>query len=272
VKRRHIRQDAVAGLPGAIASVPDGMASAVLVGVNPIYGLYASMTGPIAGGLTTSTKLMLVTTTTAAALAAGSALEGVAEADRPGALFLLTMMAGIVMILAGLARTGRYVRFVSHSVMIGFLTGVAVNIVLGQLGDLTGFAAEGANSLTKAWSVITNVDAINVASMITGLAAIAIILGLNRTKLAAVSALVAVVAPTLGVIVFGAGDVARVSDAGDIPGLTSQLLDQLQDTGTVTVSGPIHPVTATEMLGQSTLDALHEAQSWLVEHRSTQPE
>ena len=43
------RRDAVAGVPGAIASVPDGMASAVLVGVNPVYGLYASMAGPIAG-------------------------------------------------------------------------------------------------------------------------------------------------------------------------------------------------------------------------------
>ena len=71
-----LREDAVAGIPGAIASVPDGMASAVLVGVNPVYGLYASMAGPIGGGLAVSTRLMVVTTTTAAALAAGSALSG----------------------------------------------------------------------------------------------------------------------------------------------------------------------------------------------------
>ena len=57
-----LRQDAVAGVPGAIASVPDGMASAVLVGVNPVYGLYASMAGPIGGGLAVSTRLMVVTT------------------------------------------------------------------------------------------------------------------------------------------------------------------------------------------------------------------
>ena len=42
------------------------------------------------------------------------------------------------MVLAGMARLGRYTRFVSHSVMLGFLTGVAVNIILGQLPDLTG--------------------------------------------------------------------------------------------------------------------------------------
>jgi Sulfate permease family len=49
-----LRQDVVAGVPGAIASVPDGMASAVLVGVNPLYGLDASMAGPIGGGLAVS--------------------------------------------------------------------------------------------------------------------------------------------------------------------------------------------------------------------------
>jgi branched-chain amino acid transport system permease protein len=65
----------VAGLPGAIASVPDGMASAVLAGVNPVHGLYASFAGPVAGGMTASTKLMVITTTTASALAAGSAVK-----------------------------------------------------------------------------------------------------------------------------------------------------------------------------------------------------
>src|SRR3954465_6160941 len=99
-ERRNFRADVVAGLPGAISSVPDGMAAAVLVGVNPIHGLYASFAAPIAGGLTSSTRLMVITTTTAAALAAGSALEGVDPADRPDALVLLTIIAGVVMILA----------------------------------------------------------------------------------------------------------------------------------------------------------------------------
>ena len=136
-ERRYLRQDTIAGLPGAIASVPDGMASAVLAGVNPVQGLYASFAGPIAGGLTASTKMMVITTTTAAALAAGSAVEGIAPADRGQAMSLLTLLAGAAMIVAGLARLGRYTRFVSHSVMMGFLTGVAVNIIRGQIPDLS---------------------------------------------------------------------------------------------------------------------------------------
>src|ERR1700760_2224699 len=87
-ERAHLRADLVAGLPGAIGSVPDGMAAAVLVGVNPVQGLYAGFAGPIAGGLSSSTRLMVITTTSAASLAAGSALKSVPAGQRPEALLL----------------------------------------------------------------------------------------------------------------------------------------------------------------------------------------
>jgi len=110
----------------------------VLAGVPPTHGLYASFTGPIAGGLTSSTRLMVVTTTSAAALAAGSAIAGVPEAQRSDALLWLTLLTGGLMIAAAVVGLSRHVRFVSHSVMLGFLTGVAVNMVLGQLPDCSG--------------------------------------------------------------------------------------------------------------------------------------
>lgn len=113
-ERRSLRADLVAGLPGAISSVPDGMAAAVLVGVNPVQGLYAGFAGPIAGGLTSSTRRMVITTTSAASLAAGSALRSVPEAQRPEALLLLALMAGAALVAAGLAGLGRYTRFVSY--------------------------------------------------------------------------------------------------------------------------------------------------------------
>ena len=215
--RQHFGKDLVAGLPRSIGSVPDGMAMAVLVGVNPVHGLYASFAGPIAGGLTSSTQLMVITPTTAAALAAGSAVVGFDADQRPAALFLLTVLAGIAMIAAGLLRLGRYTRFVSHAVMTGFLTGIAVNIICGQLGDLTGVAAQGANALAKAWDVITHPSSINLASLLTGLAALAILFGLARTRWKIVSALVALIIPTLAVVIAGADSVARVDDQGAIP-------------------------------------------------------
>ncbi len=214
---RDLKADALAGLPGAIGSVPDGMAASVLAGVNPVYGLYASFAGPIAGGTTVSTRLMVIAPTSAAALAAGSALIDIPAGERPAALFLVTLLAGLLMLLAGLFRLGRYARFVSHSVMTGFLTGVAVNIVLGQLPDLTGVAATGDIALTKALDVVTHPSAIELAPLLTGLGAVAAILVLGRTRLAMVGALAAIVVPTAVVQLTGAGSVALVSDAGDIP-------------------------------------------------------
>ena len=163
-KRSTLKTDAVAGLPGAIGSVPDGMAASVLAGVNPIHGVYASFAGPVAGGLSASTKLMVITTTSAAALAAGSALENLSPEERPGALFLLTLIAGGAMIAAGLLRLGRFTRFVSHSVMVGFLSGVAINIIAGQIPDLTGAEADGSVAVQKAWDVIIHPSRIDAAS------------------------------------------------------------------------------------------------------------
>jgi SulP family sulfate permease len=106
-ERRYVRADIMAGLPGAISSVPDGMAAAVLVGVNPVQGLYAGFAGPVAGGLSSSTRLMVITTTSAAALAAGSALQSVPAGQRPAALLLLVLMVGVALMAAGLAGIGR---------------------------------------------------------------------------------------------------------------------------------------------------------------------
>ncbi len=214
---KSLRADMVAGLPGAIASVPDGMAAAVLAGVNPVQGLYASFAGPVAGGLTSSTRLMVITTTSAAALAAGSALQSVPAGQRPEAIPLLVILVGLVLAAAGLLHLGRYTRFVSYSVMIGFLTGIAVNIVCGQLGDLTGVAATGDFPLAKAVDVLSHPGRINLASLFAGLGALAILFGLARTRLAVISALGALVIPTVVVALAGGQSVTRVGDAGDIP-------------------------------------------------------
>lgn len=215
---KTLRSDAVAGIPGAIAGVPDGMAASVLAGVNPIHGLYASFAGPIVGGGAASTQLMVITTTSAAALAAGEAIATLPPGDRAGALFLLTLLAGAAMILAGVLRLGRYTRFVSHSVMVGFLSGVAVNIVLGQIPDLTGARTEATGTLAiqKAASVLLHPRWIDVPTLLVGLAAIAIVVLLRPTRLSKVGALLALIVPTATAAAFDAG-VATVAGNGAIP-------------------------------------------------------
>lgn len=206
-----------AGLPGAIASVPDGLASGVLAGVNPVQGLYASFAGPVAGGLSSSTRLMVITTTSAAALAAGSAVEGLDRADRSPALVLLTAIAGGLMILAGRARLGRYTRFVSHSMMAGFLAGIAVNIVCSQIPALVGAPAEGSFPLAKALGVLVHPSRIDFASLLTGCGALALLGLLGKGRWALVSALVSVAVPTFLVWAGRLDGVASVDDISPVP-------------------------------------------------------
>jgi len=212
-----LKEAAVVALPRTAASVPDGMAAAALVGVNPIHGLYASFVGPMVGGLTTSTKLMVVTTTSAAALAAFSAIQGVPADDRLAALFLLTVLAGGIMVLAGFFGLGRFTAFVSHSVMVGFLSGVAVSILLGQIPDLLGAEVEASGSVGKAMEVLFNPSLVDVPSLIVGVSALVALVALPRTRLAKYSALIALIVPSIAVALLGYFEpVLQVEDAGEI--------------------------------------------------------
>ncbi len=206
----------MAGLPGAIGSVPDGMAASVLVGVNPIHGLYASIVGPFVGGLTASTTRMLVSTTSAASLAAASALSGVPSSDRAASLFLLVAFAGVLMVIAAILKLGRYTRFVSQSVMQGFLAGVAVNIIAGQIPDVMSVSASGGFSIAKAFDALRHVaDASGPALLCAALTVLAAV-GLGRTRLHQVAAVASIVVPTVVVAAFSL-DVLIVADLGDIP-------------------------------------------------------
>lgn len=216
-ERRHLRADLVAGLPGAISSVPDGMAAGVLAGVSPAHGLYAAVAGPSVGGLATSTRLMVVTTTSAAALAAGSAVSEVAPGDRSDAMLWLTLLVGVALLAAAAADLSRYIRFVSYSVMLGFLTGVAVNMVLGQVGDLLGIDPHGATAVSKALYCLRHLDQLHGPAALTGVGTLVLLVGLGRTRVAILASVVAIVVPSLAVALTDPSGVLLVSDTGTIP-------------------------------------------------------
>ena len=224
-----LKEASVVALPRTAASVPDGMAAAALVGVNPIYGLYASSLGPIVGGLTASTKVMVVTTTSAASLAAASALVGVPVEDKLASLFLLTILAGGLMVLAGFLGLGRFTAFVSHSVMTGFLTGVATSILLGQIPDLVGAETDASGSVGKALDVIFHPSSIDFPSLLVGVSALALLVILPATSLRKYAALIALIVPSVAVVLFGFFDsVLQVDDTGEIVrGLPLPTLPQL---------------------------------------------
>jgi SulP family sulfate permease len=223
-----IRSELVPGLSAAIGGVPDGMAGAVLAGVNPVLGLYASMLGPFVGGLLSSTQLLRVTSTSAAALAAGDVLLPLPPEARLPALALLVVLIGVLQVAAGLARLGRLTRFVSHSVMIGFLTGIAVLIILGQLGNFTGYEADGAGRIAQTINLALNLDQIDPASTAIGGLTLLLALLLLRTRLRLYAALIALVIPSALAVALRLESVQRVGDISAIPrGLPALALPSL---------------------------------------------
>jgi SulP family sulfate permease len=213
----HISKDGAAAVTGAIASVPDGMASSVIIGVNPIHGLYASAFGPIAGGLTAPTVLLVFSTTSAGSLAAADVVSQWDGNDRLAALLMITALAGVLQLLAGAIGFARLTTFVSHSVMTGFLTGIAVLIIVGQAGNLVGYDASGANAVTRTWDLITHAGDFELQTIAMSLLSFAVLLGATRAGPKVAAPLFALAVPSLLVAIAGLDDVALVKDIGSIP-------------------------------------------------------
>lgn len=217
--RASLRENGIAGLNSAVSSVPDGMASGILVGVNPIYGLYACMVGPIAGGIFSSTQLMIIATTSAASLSAGQALGALQGDARDNALFLMVVLIGVLQILFGLLRLGQVTRFVSYSVMTGFIIGIAVLTILSQLPTISGYElTAGNNKVTQTINLMSNLDRINLWSLAVAVVTAVLAILLPRTKLGNFGRLAAIVIPSGLVASFGLESVQIVRDVGEIPG------------------------------------------------------
>ena len=154
IRRETLGDDAIAGLVLGVESVPDGLAAGLLAGVNPLSGLYAYMFGTLSGSVTTSSSFMAVQATGAMAVIISDVPTVHTSSDPARALFTLAMVTGLIMIIAGFLKLGSALRFVSNAVMVGFISAVGVNIVLGQLANFTGYKAAGANRVVRAFNTL----------------------------------------------------------------------------------------------------------------------
>lgn len=214
---RKLKADLSAGFTTALVAIPDGIASAILAGLNPIYGLYALMIGtPIAAALASS-QFMYVANTGALAIGTGGALEGYSGDAQVQALIVLVLLVGSIQLALGLFKLGGLVRFVANAVLIGFMTGVAVRIIMSQLGEFTGQHPEGANALLRTFDWLVNLPRMHLTSVAVGMGTLALILLLNRTRLAQLGMAIALLVATLVVWLAGLNDVATLQDSALIP-------------------------------------------------------
>ena len=215
--RTTMRSDLMAGLTFAAVNIPQGLAYALMAGITPVNGLYTLMVATPVAALFTGSVFMNVSSTSALSASLADTLNGFASAERLAVMGLLVVLMGLFQLLLGALRLGWIMRFVPNSVMVGFVSGVAANIILGQLGDLTGYYSEESNKLLQLADTIVNRELIQIESLTVGLLTIAMIYLLERTRLKSVALLAALAVSSAAALLFGFADVLNVSDVADIP-------------------------------------------------------
>lgn len=187
----NMKGDLLAGITVALALIPEAIAFSIIAKVDPAVGLYASFaiavviafTGGRPGMISAATGAMAIVFVT---LVAEHGVEY---------LFAATILTGIIQLLMGVLRLGRFITFVPHSVMLGFVNALAILIFMAQITHFHG----------ASWAMY---------AMVAG--TLAIIYGLPRLTQAVPSPLVAIVVMT-AVAIFTGAPLSTVGDMGQIP-------------------------------------------------------
>lgn len=186
--------DLSAALTAALVTVPQAMAYSILAGLPLSCGLFAAIFSAIIASVTSSSSYMIVGPTNAIAmlLQIGTAeimytyFREVTGPERQAVilqiLMQLTMLVGILQITVAALKLGRLTQFVSHSVVVGYLFGVALSLSIGQLPNFFGLTAPAdANSLVGLlYYVFTHLSQLHIPTTLLGIASLAMLLMLNK--------------------------------------------------------------------------------------------
>jgi SulP family sulfate permease len=214
--RSHIRGNVLAGVVVGIVALPLALAFAIASGARPEQGLYTAIVAAVLTSLFGGTRVQISGPTGAfvAVLSIITAQHGIAG------LQIATIMAGVILVIFGAARLGGVIKFIPNPVIVGFTSGIAVIIFVGQWKDFLGLtpAPSGLRFHEKFWALLHSLPTINFAT--TGLALLSLaILILGARHLKRIPApLLALVAVTLLQWIFHFQGVATIgSTFGGIP-------------------------------------------------------
>ena len=217
------REDLSAGITTAVMIVPQGMAYAMLAGLPPIIGLYASTFPLKVYALFGTSRQLAVGPMALASLLVASAINQISagaqltEAEYVGLSILITLTAGSFQLIMGVFRLGGLVNLLSHPVVSGFTTAAAFIIGVSQLHYLVGFyTPAGASPFRTLVYLFDNLGKTNLASLFVGLGAIAIIVLIQKRRPELPAALITVVAGILGSYLFDFSSMG-IATLGSIP-------------------------------------------------------
>lgn len=185
-QRPWLAGDLTAGLIVTVMLIPQSLAYAMLAGLPPQVGLYASILPLLAYALFGSSMTLAVGPVAVASLMTASALSPLATpgSDTYVALaVLLALMSGLILLVAGVLRLGFLAYFLSHPVISGFISGSAILIAMGQLKYLLGISLPGGSIIATLNGLFDQISSVNGDTALIGIAAL-IFLFFARSRLA----------------------------------------------------------------------------------------
>ena len=218
--REKLTGDLSAGLTVGVMLIPQGMAYALIAGLPPIYGLYASLVPLVIYALFGTSRQLAVGPVAMVSLLVAAAVGPIAGGDTQlyiGLALLLSLMVGLLQFGLGLARFGFLVNFLSHPVLAGFTSAAALIIGLSQLKHLLGISIERSHYIHEIlWTAVQKAGAVDPMTLVLGGGSIALLVGLRWWKKSFPGALAAVVVTTLATWGFGLHEMG-VAIVGSVP-------------------------------------------------------
>jgi high affinity sulfate transporter 1 len=194
-QKTWFRYDLLAGISVAAVALPIAIAYSQLAGVPPVFGLYASLLPLVAYALLGSSRQLIVAPDGATCAIVAAVVAPLALQDPVRTLSLtaaLAIVAGVFCIAAGLARLGFLTNFLARPILTGYLNGIAICIIAGQLGTLFGFSLRPSGFFRLLWQFFSKLSEIHGPTLTVGGATLAVLLLLARLTPKVPGALVAV--------------------------------------------------------------------------------
>ena len=218
-ERSWLRSDLGAGLSVAAIALPVGIAYADLAGVPAVVGMYSAIFPLLAYALFGSSRQLMTGPDAATCIIVAASLGPLAGGDPERYLALmviLTLMTGILYVVAGFSRLGFIANFLSQPILTGYLNGIALIIIAGQLRKLFGYSGEAEEFFPKLTEFIVQLDHSHLPTLVLGLGLLAALLILRRIAPRLPAALVVVVAGIIMVVMLGL-DQNGVAVLGSVP-------------------------------------------------------
>jgi SulP family sulfate permease len=195
IRRGRVVPELIAGITLAALAIPEVLGYAKIAGMPAITGLYTILLPMALFAVLGSSRHLVVGADSATAAILTAAVSPIAAPASPRYVQLAgeaALLTGILLLIARLIRIGFLSNFLSRTVLVGFLTGVGIQVAVGQLADMLGVRAQPAGTAGTIADILHAIPRGNVATMLTSLSVITVVLGLRLTDRRIPGALIAV--------------------------------------------------------------------------------